>query len=141
MSRIPPDQDCAVVQAELGAFVDAELSQEQSRSIEHHLAGCPVCRGEAQALRMVRQAVQQLPRPAPPEALRLRLRAQLKAEVVADPLQTEAQTVWQRHTRISYANPAQRTPVSAAERASSPARVWRLEVVQDARTYRCVYSA
>ncbi len=81
MSQIPESAKCAAVQAELGTYLDAELSPEQSRTVEQHLEFCSACRGVRLALELVRQAVRQLPRREPSAALRARLQAQLQQEL------------------------------------------------------------
>jgi anti-sigma factor RsiW len=72
---------CATARAELGALLDGELDAAARESVDRHLAGCAACRAELVLLRAVTRAVEALPRPAPPEAMRFRLRAAVAAEV------------------------------------------------------------
>jgi hypothetical protein len=69
---------CSVVRQELGALLDRELDPTTLHAVERHLADCAACRAELSMLRAVTRAVQALPRPAPPEAMRYRLQIDLE---------------------------------------------------------------
>jgi anti-sigma factor RsiW len=90
---------CAAARTELGALLDGELDAAARESVDRHLAGCAACRAELALLRAVTRAVQALPRPAPPEAMRYRLQARIQAETA--PHHQELQIVDQQGDRWS----------------------------------------
>lgn len=59
----------------LTAFVDGELGHGDRDRVLAHLAGCPDCRAEADALRGLKRRLYALPDGAPPDGLVERLRA------------------------------------------------------------------
>ena len=81
MSELSVSPECEIVQPELNAYVDGELSPAECEVIGHHLASCAACQSEAALLRLVTQSLRQAPRPEPSEAMRQRLLAQVVAEL------------------------------------------------------------
>lgn len=57
---------CAEHQADLSALVDDALSPEEALRLEEHLAECPGCKVEGEALAQLAEQVRGLPRRAPP---------------------------------------------------------------------------
>lgn len=55
--------------ARLSAFLDDELPDDEALVVTRHLARCPRCLDELEALRRTRSAVRELPRVDPPEGL------------------------------------------------------------------------
>lgn len=53
----------------LSAFLDDELSEGESLEVTHHVAGCPSCLEELEAIREARGALRNLPDVQPPEDL------------------------------------------------------------------------
>ncbi len=49
---------CYLVRRRLGAYLDGALAEEGARRAASHLAGCPACQGEVDALRRLRAALQ-----------------------------------------------------------------------------------
>jgi len=47
----------------LNAYLDNELSEWRRERVEKHLAGCPACRAELEALQNLSQIIQQVPLP------------------------------------------------------------------------------
>lgn len=72
---------CEAAQPDLNAYVDGELGPDEHAELERHLANCAACQTETDLLRLVRQSLQQAPRPVPPDAMRQRLLAQVIAEL------------------------------------------------------------
>jgi anti-sigma factor (TIGR02949 family) len=80
-----PAGNCASVRAELSASIDGELDPTQQEAVERHLAACSACRAEAALLRLVSQAVRQVPRLEPREELRDQVLGQVRAEATIQP--------------------------------------------------------
>jgi mycothiol system anti-sigma-R factor len=75
---------CDEVRPRLDAYLDDELAETERGQLRDHLADCPECGPEAQALERLREGIR---RSAPiyraPEALRSRLRFALRREAAA----------------------------------------------------------
>ncbi|WP_206951372.1 anti-sigma factor family protein [Trinickia acidisoli] len=71
--------DCNEARPLLDAAVDRELSAAEALRVEQHLATCPACRREAQALQAVSHAVRATDYFRAPDALRARIVAALPA--------------------------------------------------------------
>ncbi|MFO7897463.1 MAG: zf-HC2 domain-containing protein [Planctomycetota bacterium] len=69
---------CAEIRHLLDEYVDGELSAEREAAVDRHLAECPTCRAELEAVERTAELVRSLPRePAPPglaEAVAARVR-------------------------------------------------------------------
>lgn len=61
--------NCHRVQSQLSAYIDQELNGDERRSLRNHLAQCPVCDSEFQALSELKQLMGSLSAPVPPESL------------------------------------------------------------------------
>lgn len=78
--------DCNEARLLLDARLDRELSAEQAYRVEQHVATCPGCRDEAQALLAVSQAARASEYFRAPDALRSRIIAMLPdAEPISEP--------------------------------------------------------
>ena len=53
--------DCKDINKRLTAWVDGGLPEHESKIINAHLAKCPVCRSESQAIRRISEALDGLP--------------------------------------------------------------------------------
>ncbi|MEW6684240.1 MAG: zf-HC2 domain-containing protein [Nitrospirota bacterium] len=80
---------CDAIQERLAAYVERQLDPETHRLVETHLASCPTCRAEAEALAGVIRAVADLPVEAPPPGFSQAVMARVRAE-------PRAPTVWER---------------------------------------------
>ncbi|MBU0640741.1 MAG: zf-HC2 domain-containing protein [Planctomycetes bacterium] len=60
--------DCTEIQERLSAYLDQELTQQESQRIAVHLRECPRCRGVCEDFARLRQGVKRLKYPAPSEA-------------------------------------------------------------------------
>ena len=69
---------CFDVQVELEAYVDGELSREQTTLLEQHLAGCGSCRAEQARLQAVVVALESWPLVAEPAELTARVMARVR---------------------------------------------------------------
>ncbi len=56
---------CHEIQEQLSAFIDLEVGEELRRQITSHLAGCPACRAELEALERLEAALAGLEAPVP----------------------------------------------------------------------------
>lgn len=67
---------CLHIRERLNAWVDDELASREASQIERHLAQCPGCRLEAEAIRQISASLDALPAlDAPPALRRKTLRA------------------------------------------------------------------
>ncbi|MBI4678337.1 MAG: zf-HC2 domain-containing protein [Elusimicrobia bacterium] len=66
----------------LSAFLDGELSPEQSRSVEAHLSGCSDCRSRLEDLRSLSKMLSSLPKRELPAGFLQRLRARQARDAV-----------------------------------------------------------
>lgn len=80
---------CDDIQERLAAYVERQLDTETHRLVETHLASCPTCRAEAEALAGVIRAVADLPIEAPPSGLSQAVMVRVRGE-------TRGPTVWER---------------------------------------------
>ena len=64
---------CREIRQQLSAYLDGELSPEESRSVRAHVASCPACRAELESLRRTIEAVKDLPPVAAPHDLKQRI--------------------------------------------------------------------
>ncbi len=74
---------CANVRALLSAFVDGEISPRDRQLVESHLANCPECSAEVEALKAASSLVRSLPRPELPDDFHASLVRKVNAEAVA----------------------------------------------------------
>lgn len=58
---------CYLVRRRLGAYLDGALPEGRARTAAAHLAGCPACQGEVDALRRLRAALQRTRAVAEPD--------------------------------------------------------------------------
>jgi|SRR5215204_2971324 len=65
----------------LGPYVLGELSVEEERELEHHLAGCPECRDELASARQTHALLQELAAGGPPPELKTRVMARMRGEI------------------------------------------------------------
>jgi len=66
---------CEAIRAELDAYLDGELEEEQAAGVARHLAGCAECRRQLEERRAVAAAVRRLAPPAAPPQFLERFRA------------------------------------------------------------------
>jgi anti-sigma factor RsiW len=71
---------CRSQRHKLSEWLDGDLPLVEVRALSAHLAGCPECAAEAQALRRVRALVAELPRVEPLESVAARVLDQLEVE-------------------------------------------------------------
>lgn len=69
---------CQEIQDLLSAYIDGMLEPSVKNTVERHLEHCPVCRQEAEDLKMIVGLVQELPLLEPPAEFRQGLRARLE---------------------------------------------------------------
>ncbi|MCD6362077.1 MAG: zf-HC2 domain-containing protein, partial [Armatimonadetes bacterium] len=62
-------RSCRAINNLLNAYLDGELTTEQARECEEHLAECARCRAELERLRAARSLLRSLPHPTPPPEL------------------------------------------------------------------------
>ena len=67
----------------LGPYLLGELSSEEEREIERHLAGCSECRGELARARQTHDLLRELAAGGPPPELKTRVLARARGEVPA----------------------------------------------------------
>jgi len=72
--------DCVGIRNELSAYIDGELTPDEAERVRSHLAQCPACREEEEALRRVAAAVGELPSLAAPPGLRQATLERVRAE-------------------------------------------------------------
>lgn len=77
--------NCKSAQAYLSAYLDGELSGQESLSIREHLGECVECREEEQQLRSLKQMLRGLPLNAPSESFEDRLVQQVIARTESRP--------------------------------------------------------
>lgn len=78
----------------LNAYLDGELSAWRRERVEKHLADCPACRAELEALRHLSQVIQQVPLPQEfPSAERFT--AQLMLRLPRRPIQPAQRSSWE----------------------------------------------
>jgi predicted anti-sigma-YlaC factor YlaD len=86
----PPSSDtgggdrCALVVAALRRYFARELTPQECRTVDSHLAGCPSCRSAAEGYGEVIRLARSLPLPVPPPGVERRLR-ELIASVIRTP--------------------------------------------------------
>ncbi|MFZ5650105.1 MAG: anti-sigma factor family protein [Bacillota bacterium] len=68
---------CHEIQESLSAYLDGMLDPSVTDSVDRHLKRCPVCRSEAEDLKMIVRLVRELPEVEPPAGFRTELRAKL----------------------------------------------------------------
>jgi hypothetical protein len=74
---------CAQTREALSAYIDGELMPKVHLQVKKHLAICPACAAEVDALRAVAASVRDLPRPELPTGFHDALIRKVKAEVAA----------------------------------------------------------
>jgi len=74
-------RDCSKPGLDMTAFALGDLAGEERREVEEHLAGCPLCRREAEALRNVVERARDLPRLAVSSGYQARLLARVRQEI------------------------------------------------------------
>jgi len=62
-------RNCAIIRQDLSAYLDGELSPEQRRRLEGHLAVCSACARHLEELRELARGLRRLPRPTAPSHL------------------------------------------------------------------------
>ncbi|HVP37952.1 MAG TPA: zf-HC2 domain-containing protein [Candidatus Saccharimonadales bacterium] len=62
----------------LSAYLDGDLDATHRTAVEHHLAGCPVCRARVDELQALVSGLKRLPAPEPPAFLWARVQAGLR---------------------------------------------------------------
>ncbi len=70
---------CQEARVLISARLDGELSQQQERELNTHLAGCPACRGLAEELSMLRLSLQALEDEPAPAGLASRVMDRIRA--------------------------------------------------------------
>jgi anti-sigma factor (TIGR02949 family) len=71
--------ECDEVRPRLDPYIDGEIPAEERGEVARHVASCPLCRGESEALLRLRDAIRgQAPHYAAPEELRSRIRFDLR---------------------------------------------------------------
>lgn len=76
------NEDCALIQGELSAFIDLEVPAARHRSITSHLIDCPSCKSRYEELSSVGDVVRQHYQPTLPEDFDLWPEIKLKMQVV-----------------------------------------------------------
>ncbi len=71
---------CRTVRRRLSSFLDGDLSFQEARSVDEHIAACPECRKQLSDLRLVSEAVGQLPRLTPAVSIASEIRDRLDVE-------------------------------------------------------------
>lgn len=100
--------DCRRAEKEIFAWVEGCLPAEHAAELAAHLALCPACRREAELWRTVREALKEMPAPAPPEGFAAGVVARIRSEEGA----RRARTGWWR-----LLTPAARRGAAAAAAA------------------------
>jgi len=77
--------NCASIQEDLSAYQDGELSLQQSREINVHLAGCSMCRNQLVRSREVWDALGTLPEIEPSADFRARFWQKVRDEEIQTP--------------------------------------------------------
>ena len=67
--------DCKTALARLGLYMDGELNERTRTAMEVHLATCPGCRHELEALKAIHPVMAALTVPSPPPFLTTRIMA------------------------------------------------------------------
>ena len=62
--------DCRAVRPLLSAYMDNEVTPDELRLVQEHVAGCADCAAILASYRQLRTAVRALPPPPPPPGLR-----------------------------------------------------------------------
>jgi anti-sigma factor (TIGR02949 family) len=71
--------ECDEVRPKLDPYIDGEIPAAERGEVARHVATCPLCRGESEALLRLRDAIRgQVPQHAAPEELRSRIRFELR---------------------------------------------------------------
>jgi hypothetical protein len=78
-------EGCVRVRDRLLDLVDGELSAEESRDVETHLARCPACSQEARELRGILAGVRTLPEAAVPDGLLDSFVAAVQRRIAGEP--------------------------------------------------------
>ena len=73
---------CDIARDLVGAYVDGELSGAERQAMAEHIASCPTCAAEADALRRVGEQLRVMGRAAVPVGLSDRIRSQLAQEPI-----------------------------------------------------------
>ncbi|MFZ5648073.1 MAG: zf-HC2 domain-containing protein [Bacillota bacterium] len=73
---------CQEIQESLSAYIDGMLDPSAMDTVDRHLEWCPVCRSEAEALKMNVRLVRELPEVEPPADFGQNLRAKLEQVAV-----------------------------------------------------------
>src|SRR3712207_3607368 len=62
--------DCRAIRPLLSAYMDNDLTPDELRAVQAHVAGCAECAATLAEYRQLRSLVRALPQPTPPPALR-----------------------------------------------------------------------
>lgn len=73
----PADFDCRTAEAAMSAYIDSMCSEEESRSLQAHVATCPPCRRQLQGYVSLRSFMGRVPAPQVPSELALETRIRL----------------------------------------------------------------
>ena len=75
----PPNEGCPDVLSLYSRHLEGEISQELCAQMERHLAGCPRCRGQCDALKQTLSLCRSAPALPVPEATQRAVRSALRA--------------------------------------------------------------
>ncbi len=73
-------RDCESYKELLSAYVDGELEDELKRALEEHITQCEQCERELKRIKLLIEAVKNLPCPQAPSDFLLKLRARISTE-------------------------------------------------------------
>lgn len=124
---------CASIQANLSAFLDEMLPEEDQERIAQHLSGCAVCQLERNLLRNLTDTIREMPQGEPSEVFRKHLLAQAESEAVFERMQTVqmqqdgAGTIFRQTVRSAQL--PFRAPHAPDERALASAITYRISQV------------
>jgi anti-sigma factor (TIGR02949 family) len=86
--------NCQENQDQLSAYLDGELTADETAAVRDHLAACPACARELDELRRAIDAVKALPPIQAPADLKGKIMAQIESEAARAPASTPWRKLW-----------------------------------------------